>query len=550
MSWIRQQSSAESLRFVHQVSDLCASLGGSLSGELNKLVQSGRYREVVDYEIDYSRKDVSFSDFKYSRQILALFQKQDFIDVGYDPLAEAIKTFLACEAKCKETNDRFDRRAPNGAAASIFYRASQQIARVLGSVPSLCDLDLSYGPGAQTNVKMAEACFRRKLSARLACSEETVPVLADLLAEMPLLTLHHSSMTIYDRSSVDVDVMPGRVQFVPKSSKTKRSIIVEPSLNGMVQRGIGSYIKERLKKVGIDLRDQRRNKALAFRGSLSNDIATIDLKSASDCISLSLVYDLLPFEWANFLASYRSGEVIGLGSGCLTLEKFSSMGNGYTFELESLLFYSFAFAVCDYLNLGFDRLSIFGDDIIVPSEAYELLVLVLQVAGFAVNKAKSFHAGPFRESCGSDWYQGMDIRPFYLREKISGELLFTFHNWAIRNCERELAQLILEWIPSHMRLFGPDGFGDGHLVGSHTLRLNRQQRRAGWCGGFFDTYTRKKKFFKKLLPGDWLVPSYSVYTRSGQINPTDPDIVRGSSGYAKISLYTLTTTVFSRKLEH
>jgi len=547
MSWIQLRSQNESLRFISQVSSLCASLGGDVAKELDALVQQQRYREVVDYEINYQREGFSYSDIKYSRQILALFAKQDYIDVGYDTLKEATKTFLACEERCRETNNQISQRAPHGAAASIFFRASRKIADVLGDVPSLGSLDLSFGPGAQTNVKMANACFRYKLSAKLTCSDDTLPVVAQLLEELPVLALHHSSWTVNGLSSIDVDVTPGRVQFVPKSSKTKRSIIVEPTLTGMVQRGIGAFIKDRLLKTGIDLRDQTRNKSLAWRGSLDNSLATVDLSSASDCVALSLVFDLLPYPWAEFLSYYRSGYVVGLGEGSLELEKFSSMGNGYTFELESLIFYALAWAVLDYLNLDQSNLSIFGDDIIIPSDAYGLLEVILQLAGFSVNNAKSFHAGPFRESCGSDWYLGLDVRPFYLRERVSDEVLYTFHNWAMRNCERELADLCFEWTQPELRLFGPDGFGDGHLIGSHQLRLNRVQRRSGWCGGFFDTYTRRKKFFKKLLPGDWIVPSYSVYTRSGQFNPTDPDIVRGSSGYAKTSVYTLSTSIFGRR---
>jgi hypothetical protein len=340
-------------------------------------------------------------------------------------------------------------------------------------------------------------------------------------------------------------VTPGKLNFVPKTYKTHRPIVVEPLLNGLAQKGIGKFLKERAMRFGLNLRDQTINKSLAFEGSMTNNLATIDLSSASDCISISVVFDLLPLPWAEFLSTYRTGCVSDRDKN-YSMEKFSSMGNGFTFELESIIFYSLAFGCCQFLDLDYRKVSTFGDDIIIPTEAYELLALALEYCGFIINHEKSFASGPFRESCGADWLNGMDIRPFYLKERVNNLYLYTFHNWAIRNCEREIADLILSWTNPAWRLYGPDGFGDGHLIGTHSLRLSRKYRRSGWCGGFFDTYTLKKNYFRKLLPGDWLVPVYSVYTRAGELDPTDPDLVRGSHGFAKISIYTLTTSIFRR----
>lgn len=544
-SFIQRRTLAEHLLFTRQVSDLCAHLGGDHSKRVNSLVQAGRLREVVDYDINYADCSLTYSDLKYLRQILALFQKQDFIDVGYDTEAEAKKTFNGAEERCLKTNKLFDESVPVGTVASVLFLASRKITSILGEVPSLSALDLSFGSGANTNVKSAEASFRRKLSASLACSEETVPVLKELLAELPMLSLHHAAWTVNDRTCCYVEVHPGRLSFVPKTCKTKRSVIVEPILNSMVQRGIGSYLKTRLLHAGINLRDQKRNQYLAWRGSLDSSLATVDLSSASDCISIAVVYSLLPPAWANFLAQFRTGKVM-VGPSIVELEKFSSMGNGFTFELESIIFYSLAYAVVDFIGGSQQNVSVFGDDIIVPAEAYALLEIVLMYCGFSVNTKKSFSSGFFRESCGADWYHGLDIRPFYLKDQISDETLYVFHNWAMRNCERELASLVHSWTYAHNRIYGPDGYGDGHLIGDYSLRLNRKLRRSGWCGGFFDTYTRKEQHFRRLLPGDWLVPSYSVYTRAGRDSPTDPDIVRGSRGYAKISIYTLATSIFRR----
>jgi len=558
--WLDFISPEKNHEFIQEVSNVLASIGGERCKVLNDLMLSRSFKEVIDYHFDYnSASECDYSDVKYARQIQALLLKQDWIDVGYDRKGTARAAFMAAEERCRVTNKRLDERVPRGTAASIMHRAGRKISAIIGQVPSLGSLDLSYGPGATTNVKSAIACFRSKLNASLTCSDEALPCIQELLEELPLLVGHHGH---FDRDLgvfvgplespldpayriVPVEVHQGKVQFVPKNCKTDRSIIVEPILNGLVQRGIGAFLKRKLLQSGIDLTDQSRNQRLAWRGSLDGSLATVDLKSASDCVSIALVFDLLGLDWASFLANWRTGTVT-LDGQTIHLEKFSSMGNGFTFELESLIFYGLAFAVTDYLGLNTEEVSVYGDDIIVPAAAYSLLELMLSFCGFEVNDDKSFASGPFRESCGADWFYGLDIRPFYLKKRVNGQVLFAFHNWAIRNCERELAAVILKWIPDPIKLWGPDGFGDGHLIGSYSLRLNRTQRRAGWCGGFFDTYSLKGKSFTRLLPGDWMVPAYSVYTRSGESDPTDPNVVRGSRGYAKVSIYTLATSVFRR----
>jgi hypothetical protein len=100
----------------------------------------------------------------------------------------------------------------------------------------------------------------------------------------------------------------------------------------------------------------------------------------------------------------------------LKYEKFSSMGNGYTFELETLIFWGLCMGVCRELELEPSQVLVYGDDIVVPVAAYELLSEVLTFCGFTLNSKKSFGSGPFRESCGKDYFLGADVRPFFLKE--------------------------------------------------------------------------------------------------------------------------------------
>jgi len=345
-------------------------------------------------------------------------------------------------------------------------------------------------------------------------------------------------------SPVTIKVSTGKLQFVPKNAKTKRSIVVEPILNSLYQKGLGKYMKRRLRKFGVDLSDQTRNRALARKGSLDGSLCTVDITSASDCISRELVWNLFPLPWAQALDIGRTPYVTYRHQDLL-LEKFSSMGNAYTFELESILFYSLSIGVCKALGLTTESVSAYGDDIVIPTPAYDLLLSTLEFCGFTVNSEKSYSFGPFRESCGADWFCGMDVRPFYLRKQISDRTLMVMHNFFVRHGEWRLAKIAKTFIKPHNRIYGPDGYGDGHLIGSYSLRSSRKLRRCGYEGGFFDTFVCLPKRVKTRYRNDWIFPSYTIYMRTGEEESTDPDIVRGTKGYRRASIYTLADRIFS-----
>jgi hypothetical protein len=99
------------------------------------------------------------------------------------------------------------------------------------------------------------------------------------------------------------------------------------------------------------------------------------------------------------------------------------MGNATTFPLQVIIFSSVVSAVYNLLGIKLERsrrgspgnFSVFGDDIIVKTRAYSWVVRLLTLLGFVTNEEKSFSEGPFRESCGADYYSGMNIRPVFLK---------------------------------------------------------------------------------------------------------------------------------------
>lgn len=550
--WISERSGEETLRFLDSVQGLISCKGGSLTRQLSSIYQRSKL-ELINHKFDYHLAD-NADDAFYARVIHALFAKQEWMDLGIDTQSVAEKKFWDAEAHCERVNSTLSLGSLNGDVLRVILIARRKIREVLGRVPDISSFEFQFGPGATTNVKSREANAKAKLSANLACSEELLPRVGAFLAEVPLWVW--SSSGLGDKLTVSIDteeiimypwieIHHGKLTYVPKDARSKRPIVVEPVLNGFFQKGVGSWLKKRLlSRAGINLLDQSINQNLAYQGSLDGSYATIDLSSASDTVSLGVARLLLPEEWFDFLLGLTTGKV-QIGADVRELHKFSSMGNGFTFELESLLFWSMAKAATEFLEME-SRVSVYGDDIIVGSNAYKLLTECLSAVGFFVNPEKSFASGPFRESCGADWFKGIWIRPFYVKTRISDETLYTFHNWAMRVGERDLANLILSFTQPELRLFGPDGYGDGHLIGSYQIRRNRELRRNGWGGGFFDTYHRRPKRIQRRRHGDWVYPSYSVYTRASERDYSDSDIVRGSSGYAKVSIYTLVPGVFAR----
>jgi hypothetical protein len=205
-----------------------------------------------------------------------------------------------------------------------------------------------------------------------------------------------------------VPVEENRISLVPKNWKTHRTIACEPTGSLPVQLAVDAYLKRRLRRWGIDLHSQTMNQEMARLGSLTGAYATLDLAMASDTVSYNVVAWLLPHGWLELLQSVRASGYRGpLGEG--TYAKFSSMGNGATFVLETMIFGAACKAV------GCVNWSVYGDDIIVETGRVADLLRLLRFLGFLINREKSFSEGPFRESCGADWYRGVNVTPFYLR---------------------------------------------------------------------------------------------------------------------------------------
>lgn len=406
MSYCLAKNRASRFKFEEQVSsDLYKTIDTPRALTCHMLLKYGEYEQLVNLECD-PLNYLEHQHFADDYQATSLLQKSPNIPLGIDRVQVATSKFYESEAACRTINDRF---ANGDFDQDLVHRLQKQVWSVLGPL-TRAKLDkiehsFGFGPGATTAIPGRGSVLSDKYDAEMHLTSELIPFYRSILGER-----------WWEASRLPVVVQGNKFTTVPKNSKTDRGICIEPTLNIYVQKGIGSYIRGQLKRVfGYDLNTQRRNQHLAEK-AYDRRLATIDLSAASDTIAWGVVMALLPNDWFELLNTARS-PYTKIDGEWIELEKFSSMGNGYTFELESLIFAAIVQAI-----VPLDRHSdtaVYGDDIIVPVEFAASVVEALEHFGFKVNQQKSFLAGSFFESCGTDWFLSKPVRPFFLRQEHS-----------------------------------------------------------------------------------------------------------------------------------
>jgi len=240
-------------------------------------------------------------------------------------------------------------------------------------------------------------------------------------------------------------VQGSRLTTVPKNSETDRVIACEPTINMWFQLAFGRFLQQSLKSIGLDITNQQTiNQAYARSGSLfcqqfKDPFCTIDLKSASDSISMELLRLLFPPCIVQIIEMLRSPN-ISVDGELIELPMVSTMGNGFTFPLLTLVCSALFYTANKRLrggHINWRHTAVFGDDIIVRRSVYHSTVDLLERAGFLVNLSKSYSVGLFRESCGGDYYDGRFITPAYITYLDSDEdvrvALNILYEWSSRH---------------------------------------------------------------------------------------------------------------------
>jgi hypothetical protein len=406
---------------------------------------------LLVFELDGRLKeDVDVQAYFFLRQILYGAKKAD-VECSVSAKAETIKAFVDTDlgvplppaSWVSPTGESLEsdhrgyahdtgissavRNAFGDERGAKLLRRLDQIAGIvvttLGAyVPS--EWSFSHGPGSVSDVKASgDRYLFLNWSERL---ERAFP-LGDCA--------HHNYLSWVDEVHLErrgSREPSSRLEAVPKSLTKPRLIAIEPSEMMWCQQNIRHYIYERFHDTWlgefVKFRDQTQNQVLALKGSLDGSLATIDLSEASDRISCQVVGNLMranqPLLKALAATRTRFCDISqDRRTECLVeLHKYSTMGNATTFPVQSMVFLVASLAVCceeeriinpRILRKYVGKVSIFGDDIIVPNENAGTVMTLLEALGFKVNTAKSYTEGLFRESCGVDAFRGVCVTPAY-----------------------------------------------------------------------------------------------------------------------------------------
>lgn len=214
-----------------------------------------------------------------------------------------------------------------------------------------------------------------------------------------------------------------KLAVVPKDSRGPRIICTEPHEFMWFQQGLGRAMMARmerhpLSRGQVNFYDQTINGNLALSASKDGSYATLDMKEASDRISMALVealFDEVP-DLLQALQACTTREIRLPSGEHIRKNKFASMGSALCFPVMSAVHFSLAVAAIAEATGRKHRaiarhVFVYGDDLIVKSEYADILLEAFPNFGLKFNPQKCCTSGKFRESCGVDAYDGINVTP-------------------------------------------------------------------------------------------------------------------------------------------
>lgn len=416
---------------------------------------SGIVSRIFDLRTGHLKENVSLSHIKSVRQILLLFKKFSLSVDNTEALDRAAKR------KFFSTDDEMEGFSFPSDRSHLLKTCCKYILPNLDS--ELEDIDCKHGPGAVVEGHLSNSKW--KMVWDHICKYDDLDHLGfqtfGLVDRIPEL----------QKDYVQQHPPRGLAKLISvvKNSTSRRTITIEPGVRQFIQQGLGTKLRREIEKCRIlsnslALTDQSKNSILALEGSLTGELATIDLSSASDRLSIELV-SLVFGDREIFLSeilSWRSSEVREGQKPPRLLKKFAGQGNATTFPVQSVCYTMLCIAAIIH-SLGIRpsyrnvmrtsrMVRVYGDDIIVPTKHVSQVVEWLEQFGMKVNHDKSFTVGNFRESCGVDAFNGVEVTPYYLKFDPSDPKLESYfikkaidgsnHLWM--NCYYSLSEAIIE----------------------------------------------------------------------------------------------------------
>jgi len=373
-----------------------------------------------------SKSTASISIFKAQYQLENLFKRYTFID----------DVFSSEERKCSALKNFADYQTTLAVpicTSEISFRVLQRariiVKGILGdfSQQELLE-EISFGKRANYGVPYADSYLDVKME-NLSGSFEHRTWFKNHVVQHDV----HLRLWLEERINLVLATRDGHkhlpfsdvathlnVVSVPKTFKTDRTITPNSVLGALHSGALGNMIRYRLKRNGLDIAKlQEQQKALAKSASRTRHLVTADLSKASDSFTWELMNKVVPRPWLRALNFGRLRQCKVSGS-LMYLTSFMAMGIGFTFPLETLMFYGILVAIQQLTDVK-GRISVYGDDLIYPRALHKYVVDLFPKLGLQLNVDKTFCEDYFRESCGGDYYHGVDVRPFQ-PEQIGGKM--------------------------------------------------------------------------------------------------------------------------------
>jgi len=395
-----------------------------------------------------------------------------------DRRASALATWLECNALCRDMNLNFpefktrEGQPMSSLTLDVLQRAQKWLTDVLGALdarlanPGEVACLGEIGPGSAIGSKHNDL-LAKLFENRIIAPTETALYLWHVLTGSDKTLQDADRLNSHEYGPPVAIKGAAKWASAPKDCVTDRPTVTPTTLGSFLTRSLGIALEGELDRLGFSVDTQPdRQRELARLGSLDETVgqwwrpATVDSTSASDTQYMALHSYLLlgcPNIWRAICATREGvisipvsvlGRVVALSDCGLTplalhglhvvddhlidnedphvkVHMTGGMGCGFTFPLQTFTYLALAIGLMDIREVpvhaypcGFRMrmLGVFGDDVALPEVVAAEYVGILKELGMLPNEAKTYLSGPFKESCGTDWFRGLDIRGVYCKQ--------------------------------------------------------------------------------------------------------------------------------------
>lgn len=281
---------------------------------------------------------------------------------------------------------------------------------------------------------------------------------------------------------------------VYKNLKERRFINIECLWNVICQQLIGKGIRHRLKKVAnndLQFGQWRHKRRIRLPGNTTADFSKASDSNRTDRLRVllhPLIFNVMDAARSHFVL-ITSQDASERSKAYYPIEKFSSMGNGFTFELLTLTILGMA-------RIYDPTASVYGDDLICDDKVADKVISSCRAAGFELNPKKSFVRVPLRESCGGfyldnygyitcyDVKWSTSIADCFLTINKIGRIVSRNESWShsLKDSLRDLHCDLLSMVkPCFM---GPPNYQDDLPLWVEVENARNRQMRSSTCKTF------------------------------------------------------------------